>query len=110
MSSIPSRRHPASSSRREWLPPVNTGWQMNIFFLWLLGFPLLAVLSSVRLNRLEWTWFLGFGFLALWGERYVIWFVFILIVLTAQLLSGLGKPQGESAGSRLPIGQLDRGA
>jgi hypothetical protein len=75
----------------EWLPPVNTGWQMNIFFLWLLGFPLLAVLSPRKLNRLEWTWFLGFGFLALWGERYVIWFVFILAVLTAGLLADWEK-------------------
>ena len=75
----------------EWLPPVNTGWQMNIFFLWLLGFPLLAVLSPRKLDRLEWTWFLGFGFLALWGERYVIWFVFILVVLTAGHAGGLGE-------------------
>ncbi len=75
----------------EWLPPVNSGWQMNIFFLWLLAFPLLAVFSSEKLNQLEWTWFLGFGFLALWGERYVIWFVFILIVLTGRLISGWEK-------------------
>ena len=75
----------------EWLPPVNTGWQMNIFFLWLLGFPLLAALSARKLNRLEWTWFLGFGFLALWGERYVIWFVFILVVLTAGRLADWEK-------------------
>ena len=71
----------------EWLPPVNTGWQMNIFFVWLLGFPLLAALSTRKLDRLEWTWFLGFGLLALWGERYVIWFVLILVVLTAGLLA-----------------------
>jgi hypothetical protein len=75
----------------EWLPPVNTGWQMNIFFLWLLGFPLLAALSPRKLDRLEWTWFLGFGFLALWGERYVIWFVLILVVLTACLLADWEK-------------------
>ena len=75
----------------EWGPPVNTGWQMNIFFLWLLGFPLLVVLSPRKLDRLEWTWFLGFGFLALWGERYVIWFVFILAVLTALLLADWEK-------------------
>ncbi len=71
----------------EWLPPVNSGWQMNIFFVWLLVFPLLAALSARKLDRLEWTWFLGFGILALWGERYVIWFVFILVVLTAGLLA-----------------------
>ncbi len=71
----------------EWLPPVNSGWQMNIFFLWLLVFPILAVFSSYKLDRLEWAWFLGFGSLALWGERYVIWFGFILAVLTIRLLS-----------------------
>jgi hypothetical protein len=71
----------------EWKPPVNDGWQMNLFFLWLLAFPLLAAFSPRKLDRLEWTWFLGFGFLALWGERYVIWFVFLLTVLTAGMLA-----------------------
>ncbi len=75
----------------EWLPPVNSGWQMNIFFVWLLGFPLLAALSPRKLDRLEWVWFLGFGFLALWGERYGIWFVFILVILTASLLADWEK-------------------
>ena len=70
----------------EWLPPSNTGWQMNIFFLWLLGFPLLVGLSARKPNRLEWTWFLGFGILALWGQRYVIWFVLDLVVLTSRLM------------------------
>ncbi len=71
----------------EWRPPVNAGWQMNIFFLWLLAFPLLAALSPRKLARLEWAWFLGFGFLALWGLRYVVWFVLILAVLTPLLLA-----------------------
>jgi hypothetical protein len=71
----------------EWRPPFNQGWQMNLFFLWLLAFPLLAALSPRKLTRLEWVWFLGFGFLALWGERYVIWFVLLLVVLTARLLA-----------------------
>ncbi len=75
----------------EWLPPVNTGWQMNIFFLWLLVFPLLAWLGRLKIDRLEWAWFLGFGFLALWGERYVIWFIFILSILTACLLADWEK-------------------
>jgi hypothetical protein len=75
----------------EWGPPVNLGWQMNLFFLWFLTFPLLAAFSPRRPNRLEWTWFLGFGFLALWGERYVIWFVFILMVLTSVMLADWEK-------------------
>ena len=71
----------------EWLPPVNNHWQMNVFFAWLLIFPLLAAVSPRKLSRLEWTWFLVFGLLALWGERYVIWFVFILAILTAGLMA-----------------------
>jgi len=75
----------------EWRPPENVGWQMNLFFLWLLAFPLLAALSPRKLSRLEWAWFMGFGFLALWGERYVIWFMLILTVLTASLLAAPGR-------------------
>jgi hypothetical protein len=71
----------------EWLPPINNNWQMNIFFAWLLLFPLLAAASLRKPSRLEWTWFLIFGFFALWGERYVIWFVFILAILSAGLIS-----------------------
>ncbi len=71
----------------EWHPPVNDHWQMNLFFLWVLAFPLLAALSPRKLTPLEWAWFLGFGFLALWGVRYVVWFIFFLTVLTAALLA-----------------------
>jgi hypothetical protein len=35
----------------------------------------------------EWILFLGFGWLALTGLRYVIWFLFIITILTASLLS-----------------------
>lgn len=84
----------------EWHPPVNEGWQMNLFFLWLLAFPLVVRRSPHRLTALEWVWFLGFGTLALWGLRYVIWFVFLLTVLTARLLTGpraeaIVEPAGE---------------
>lgn len=71
----------------EWSAPVNQGWQMNIFFLWLLLFPLLAVFSKKKLSGMEWAWFAGFGFMALWGLRYVIWFELILAILTMQLLA-----------------------
>jgi hypothetical protein len=77
---------PSQIFSREWGPPLNSGWQMNLFFLWLLGFPLLVAASAHKLDRLEWTWFFGFGFMALWGARYVIWFVFILAVFTAFLI------------------------
>jgi hypothetical protein len=92
----------------EWRPPVNSGWQMNIFFLWLLGFPLLAAFSPHKPDRLEWAWFLGFGILALWGERYVIWFVFILMVLTSMMLADwekkyLGDPKPGSPALNLTL-------
>jgi hypothetical protein len=73
----------------EWRPPVNEGWQMNIFFAWALLFALLAGGSSRRLSLMEWIWFLGFGWLAFSGVRYVIWFLFLLVVLTARLLAGV---------------------
>lgn len=95
----------------EWRPPVNTGWQMNLFFLWLLAFPLLAAASSRKLTRLEWAWFLGFGFLALWGLRYVVWFVFVLMLLTAALLADwerkfLGDPKPGSPALNRTLGLL----
>jgi len=99
---------PAQQFSAEWHPPVNSGWQMNIFFLWLLAFPLLAVSTPRKLDRLEWAWFLDFGFLALWGERYVIWFVFILTVLTSLELADwekkyLGNPKPGSLISNLGL-------
>lgn len=86
----------------EWRPPINAGWQMNIFFGWLLLFVPLAVSSPRRLSRLEWIWFLGFGWLALTGLRYVIWFMFIMTVLSGGLLTELLRPytrQGENRSS-----------
>ena len=73
----------------EWRPPVNAGWQMNLFYLWLLAFAPLAAFSPRRLSLLEWIWFIAFGWLALSGLRYVIWFVFVMGLLTALLLSHL---------------------
>lgn len=73
----------------EWRPPANEGWQMNLFFAWILLSAPLAAFSSRKLSPLEWVWFLGFGWLAFSGIRYVIWFVLILTPLTASLLTGL---------------------
>lgn len=73
----------------EWQPPINKGWQQNIFFLWLIAFPVLAGVSRTKLAPLEWVWFLGFGWMALTGLRYGVWFIFILAALTASLISGL---------------------
>jgi hypothetical protein len=76
----------------EWRPPVNAGWQMNIFFAWLLLFIPLAAFSPRRLSVLEWAWFLGFGWLALSGLRYVIWFMFIMASLTGPMLAEVIRP------------------
>ena len=76
----------------EWRPPVNAGWQMNIFFAWLLLFIPLAAFSPRRLSVLEWIWFLGFGWLALSGLRYVIWFMFIMALLSGPMLTELLRP------------------
>ena len=81
----------------EWAPPRNEGWQMNTFFASLLVFAPLAAFSSRKLSTLEWVWFLGFGWLALTGLRYVIWFLFIVVILLASLLADwankLGRPK-----------------
>jgi len=71
----------------EWQPPRNAGWQMNLFFAWLLIFAPLAALSARKLSALHWALFLAFGWLALSGTRYVIWFLFLLALLSAELLS-----------------------
>ncbi len=71
----------------EWMPMVNRGWQANIFYLWLLLFAPLAAISSRKLSVLEWAYFIFFGWLALTGIRYVIWFIFIMTILTAALLA-----------------------
>jgi len=71
----------------EWMPMVNRGWQANLFFIWLLLFAPLTAISPRKLSALEWAYFIFFGWLALTGIRYVIWFIFILTVLTATLLA-----------------------
>ncbi|MCC7119719.1 MAG: hypothetical protein IT310_14435 [Anaerolineales bacterium] len=75
----------------EWAPPQNAGWQMNIFFAWLLVFAPLVAFAKNKLTKLEWLWFLGFGWLALSGLRYVIWFHFLLAIFSAKLLAGFFK-------------------
>lgn len=75
----------------EWLPPANTGWQMNIFFGWLLLFIPLAVFSARKLSAMEWLWFLGLGWLALSGIRFVLWFQILIAVQSAFLLADWDK-------------------
>jgi hypothetical protein len=70
----------------EWLPPLNQGWQMNIFFAWLILLAPLAAFARRRLSAFEWILFLAFSWFALTGIRYVIWDLFIISVLTAFLM------------------------
>ena len=84
-----ARSSSVSQFASEWQPPTNSGWQQNLFFLWLLVFPLMAGISSRKLSAVEWVWFLGFGWLALTGLRHGIWFTFLLAVFSAKLTGGL---------------------
>lgn len=71
----------------EWLPPANLGWQMNIFFAWVLLLPLFASLSPRRPSKLEWVWLLGLLWMSFSGLRYVIWGLIIMAAFTANLLA-----------------------
>ncbi len=71
----------------EWMPMVNRGWQANLFYAWLLLFAPLIAFSPRKLSVLEWAHFIFLGWMALLGVRYVIWFLFILVILTAKLLA-----------------------
>jgi hypothetical protein len=73
----------------EWGPPINQGWQAALFFGWILVFPLLTAFSHSQLSLPHWLWFLGFGWMALSGVRYVIWFLAILALLSAELLASM---------------------
>ncbi len=96
----------------EWLPPVNAGWQMNLFFGWVLLLIPLAAASSKRLSLLEWVWLLVFGWLAFSGTRYVIWALMLMGLFTATWLSGWtwrpfeGAKSEGSPGLNIAIGGL----
>lgn len=81
----------------EWFPPRNEGWQLNIFFAWTLLFAPLAALSPRRPTIMECVLFLGFGWLAFSGIRYVVWFLFILVVITAGPLAELTRGKLDSS-------------
>jgi hypothetical protein len=80
----------------EWFPPRNEGWQLNIFFAWTLLIAPIAALSTRKPTLMEWIWFLGFGWLAFSGIRYVIWFLFLLGVMTAAPLGELTRRKMDS--------------
>jgi hypothetical protein len=76
---------------QEWKPPVNAGWQMNLFFMWLLAFIPMVAYSNKKLRPYEWIWLLGFGWMALSGVRYVIWFLALLLIFSCWLMQGILK-------------------
>ena len=78
---------PSQQLGAEWSPPTPLTWQGTLFFAWLLFMIPLAAYSSARLSWTQWLWLLGFGWMALSGLRYVIWFLAILAPVTAQLLA-----------------------
>jgi hypothetical protein len=80
---------PSQQLSAEWSPPTVQGWQGTLFFAWLLLSIPLAAFSRARLSWTQWLWFLGFGWMALSGLRYVIWFLAILAPLTAQMLAAV---------------------
>jgi len=71
----------------EWQPPMNQGWQLNLFFGSLLVVALVTAYSKVKVKLVWWVWFLGFGWMALSSIRYVVWFSLIEALLLAQLAS-----------------------
>lgn len=88
----------------EWLPPLNQGWQMNLFFAWLILLAPLAAFARRRLSAIEWILFLAFTWLALTGIRYVIWDLFILSILTAFLMpEAIVKRFDGAAGATIPV-------
>jgi len=76
----------------EWLPPSTAlNWQFKLFFCWLLVFPVVTSLSSSKLKLTDWLWFLGFAWMALSGQRYVVWFVAVFAPINAILLTPLAN-------------------
>lgn len=69
----------------EWQPPMNQGWQLNLFFGSFLVIALVTAFTNIKVKLLWWVWFLGFGWMALSSTRYVLWFSLIEALLLAQL-------------------------
>jgi hypothetical protein len=95
---------PSQQLGAEWRPPTNEGWQGTLFFGWLLLLIPLAAFSPNRLRLTHWLWLLGFGWMALSGLRYVIWFLAVLAPLTAYLLTPLmGRYLDRSRTKGIPV-------
>lgn len=71
---------------KEFQAPLNEGWQANIFFALLLAIPVLTAIMKPKIHLLYWIWFLGFGWMALSGVRYGIWFMAAQAIILALLI------------------------
>jgi len=69
----------------EWRGPSPDQWQFALFFGWLLVAPVVAGLSRRRLSATEWLWYVGFGWMAVSGQRYVVWFLAVAAPITCAL-------------------------
>jgi hypothetical protein len=90
---------PSNRFSNEWLPAVNRGWQAHLLFFWLLILTPLAAFSPRKLSRMEWSWFILFGWLGLYGVRYGIWLLLLLPLITARLV-----PERSDDPGKLPTG------
>jgi len=71
----------------EWNPPVNQGWQLNLFFLGFLSIPVLTAIAKQKIKIIFWIWYLGFGWMALTSVRYIIWFLPFEALLISMLIN-----------------------
>ncbi|MBN2088391.1 hypothetical protein JW964_02210 [candidate division KSB1 bacterium] len=71
----------------EWKPPVNQGWQLNLFFLGFLLIPVLTAFAKPKIKIVCWIWYLGFGWMALTSVRYLIWFLPFEALLLSMLIN-----------------------
>ncbi len=65
----------------EFQKPTNEGWQANILFGTFLIIPVLIALLKPKVRFLYWVWFVGFGWMALSGIRYGVWYLALIIIL-----------------------------
>lgn len=97
---------PSQQLGAEWRPPTLDNWQGVLFYGWILSLLPLAIFSKARLSLTQWLWFLGFGAMALYGLRYVIWFLAIAAPMTAQLLTPLIAARRQTRSRRLRRGYI----
>ncbi len=65
----------------EFQKPTNEGWQANILFGTFLLIPVLTALLKPKVKFLYWVWFVGFGWMAMSGIRYGVWYLGLSIIL-----------------------------